>query len=1359
MASTAGVKHRSESCSFFNIVPPQDGGYSLLPMESLLRGVRNEHDVLSLEIFGRDGVVGYCARTNNGNGFSGMFHSHFPQAQLTRSDTVQGRSLNEGDWMYLDEDEFAFVQTLSLERESYLPLRIFDARSLGEGELDPLAGIVGILSNDSKTVGYGEGGDRIGLRVIIRPAPEEWGLGWQKHMQRRRDGEDRSGRGPGMPSDGGGPSIGMVLGLTGLVGVMAGNYMLWEEGNYAAMAALDAAAVVGGGLLLAVVKKFFGNGSKRRYMDELLVENKLKSLGFYCEVQLVRIYRRMEDEDVARSSLDELSNCLRSFDDPAGNCWSQGRVRQYSGQRVFQGAQQHPFHGGTQEWDFLDGSAAKDSVLSVSEVSSLWHLPLGSMDMASMERNSAGFLPAYLGDLRDAGEDFGPLIGVDGDGNGLRLPESAVRKHAIVIGKSGVGKSTLVKHVVAHKLKRKAEGKDDDAIVVVDPHADLVRDLLQMVPLSIANKVRLLDFGRDDRVPGLNLVDPHLFPDRDRCVDTIVTTLKGLWEAWGNRLEDLLKNSLLIVYEFNQHPDTDRSEMLTMLDILHLLEDGVVTGQGRDKKTEMSSRQREIMSRVRDPRLRQWFDAYLGWPPDQRAEAVGPVRSRIGAYASHKRASVVMGQRESTIVLSDVLSEGLVLLVSTSQGTVGKQPAALLGGTMVSLVESELREQEKLATRDRKRCLLICDEFQTITGADWESLFAEIRKYGCAMMLATQSMARLNSPDRRLKEGVLGNVGVIVAYQMSSDDARIISPEMDSTRVEERFLVNSYPHHCYIRINSDTKCYQAFSMKTLPPPEDAGGSEEAQAEVIRASVSYTVDLNEARERMNGEIATRLRDGVKLGSDMDNPAASVYDRAVSRGPRRRKGGSRDGDGDGDGNGDGGSGGGHGLPPEGGSPALSGNLHVNGHGNGNGHGDDGDLDDFLDDSTPAIVVVDGRGAPGGDSESSAESPALSGEDVPGAPESAEVVVEGSEPEGELVLAGAPVGGPVCVGPVCVGPAGDAVSAGVSALPSSPASALASAPSSSPVAAPAVAVSVNSNVSGSTWDSGLGKKRGAGRGSGRSSLSSEPGGSGGGNPGAGSGSSPGEEAVSVNGSGDVYSAGAETGVNGAGPHPEPAVSESADGEPGGSEFADGVPGDGEPGVAGATVADVPADGPDCSGPPAGSPVVSGALPGGGSAPPESAPSVSGRVEDNTPAAESAAAKPVRSEVPLGELADRILRGPLKGLSLEEVDKSKVSLGAMEFLAGLSENDPVFRALQDKRLGDLIGKTKRDVRREETETIREELRSEYEAMLAEAVRRAREEERVSVMSELAEEVLESPGGEVEGRDRSKLKRSFIQG
>ena len=919
----ASSRKNAPGTSVFKVVPPQDGGWSLMPMENLLRGLRGAQDTISLELFGVDGVISYGVRTTHPESLHGMFNAYFPLAQI--SSHTMGRIPGEideadvGDWLALDEGEYAVVQTLGLARDSYLPLRILEDRVIQQAEMDPLAGVIGVISSNT-THGGAESGDRLGIRLVIRPAPEDWNSPWQNIMQARRDGDDRTPRSSGSPSTSqSGPSMTSIAFIAGLLSVGFGNWFFWNAGNIPGMVLFNAASLLIGALGCWFSIKFRG-GRKRPYLDEALVEEKLKSLAFHSELQIVRIYQNEGDELLARNGLEQVVDCIRSFDDPAGNSWEPGRVFRYTGMSVArreykrsrlagnnrimgwladQDHDVHPFVGGSQMLGWLDSKRAEHTILSAREAATVWHPPLGMNEMASMERIASGALVPYLGDLSSGNEDSGPLVGMAGNRE-IRLPESSIEKHAVVLGRSGTGKSTLIKHIVAYKLRRKAQGKDAGAVVVIDPHADLVREILQLVPTEIAHKVRLLDFGRQDRVPGLNLVDPFLFPDRDRCVDTIISTVRHLWETWGGRLEDLLKNSLMIVYEFNSHPDTPRNEMLTMLDILLLLQDGVVSGRGREQTTEMSVFQRHCLSRVSDPRLKQWFQMYLGWPRDTRAEAVGPVFSRIGAYAAHRRASVIMGQRETTIMLSDVLSEGLVLLVSTAQGTVGKGPAALMGGTIVSLVESALRDQEALPPAQRAKCLLICDEFQTVTGADWEGLFAEIRKYGCSMMLATQSITRLDTNERRLKAGVLGNVGVIIGYQMAAEDARIISAEMDSDRVPENLLVNLYPHHCCVRINSNTTCYPAFSMKTLPPPDLTRGSQEAVDAVIEASMSYTTDWQEAWDSLSNEMQERLDGGgAKIGAGTipakngeappEGDAAggrSSYERAVGQGAADR-----------------------------------------------------------------------------------------------------------------------------------------------------------------------------------------------------------------------------------------------------------------------------------------------------------------------------------------------------------------------------------------------------------------------------------------------------------------------------------------
>ena len=853
----------NQKISVFRVVSPQDGGWSLTPMENLLRGLRSGAESVAMEIYGADGVVCYGLRTNNGQRMSGVLHAYFPQAKVDERVVDANEDSNTEDWLHLDEDERALVLPLSLEKPSYLPLMTYEDRTLLQSTMDPLAGVIGVLAASTRPGGE-TNGDRLGLRLIIKPAEEHWGRKWQSRMQQRRDGEDRSS--VGQAGSDSGPSLTMLATLGGVAFLGLANYWLWNQDRIGIMALLDvlsAASVVGGYKLL----KGFSSGHKRQYMDEILVEEKLKSLAFWTELQIVRIYRNMADEMVAQNSVELMVDQLRQFDHPAGNSLKPGRILKYNGVDILQGqVRRHPFVGGNQALDWVRPAVAKRTALSAREVASLWHPPLGTDEMASMERTASGVLIPYLEDLGKGGDDEGPLVGQSAlMGQDIRLPESAIRKHTLFVGRSGVGKSTMIKHILAYKLERKAKGLDDGAVVVIDPHADLVRDILKIVPPSIAHKVRLLDMGRLDRVPALNLMDPELFPDRDRCVDTIIQTLKHLWETWGNRLEDLLANSLKIIHEFNAHEATARSEMLTMLDILKLMDGGKEVSHGRSTKLEYDAFQRFVLSRVADPSLKAWFNNYLNWPNDLRAEAMGPVRSRMGAYSQNKRSKVILGQRESTIILKDVLREGQVLLVSTAQGSIGREPAALMGGTMVSLVESALRDQESLPERERAKCLLVCDEFQTVTGANWEGLLAEIRKYGCSLMLATQSLARLDTPERRLKAGILGNVGCIVGYQMSAEDARIVSAEMDSNRVLESYLVNLDPHCAYVRINSDTKCYPAFSLKTLPPPDVTRGSDECVEAVLLAMKDYTCDREEALARMEAEAALSLDDD-KIGPD-------------------------------------------------------------------------------------------------------------------------------------------------------------------------------------------------------------------------------------------------------------------------------------------------------------------------------------------------------------------------------------------------------------------------------------------------------------------------------------------------------------
>ena len=120
-----------------------------------------------------------------------------------------------------------------------------------------------------------------------------------------------------------------------------------------------------------------------------------------------------------------------------------------------------------------------------------------------------------------------------------------------------MGKSTLMHHLVTHKLREKAAGRDPDAIVVIDPHTDLAAGILEHVPASLIDRVRLIDLSDESRSPGINLLDTRVFSDRDRTADSVVRVAKGLWEQWGPRMQSILEQTVKTLHEANEQVEAE----------------------------------------------------------------------------------------------------------------------------------------------------------------------------------------------------------------------------------------------------------------------------------------------------------------------------------------------------------------------------------------------------------------------------------------------------------------------------------------------------------------------------------------------------------------------------------------------------------------------------------------------------------------------------------------------------------------------------------------------------------------------------------------------------------------------------------
>ena len=174
--------------------------------------------------------------------------------------------------------------------------------------------------------------------------------------------------------------------------------------------------------------------------------------------------------------------------------------------------------------------------------------------------------------------------------------------------------------------------------------------------------------------------------------------------------------------------------------------------------------------------------------------------------------------------------------------------AALVGASLLNLVDAVIREQGSLPFEQRRGALVVVDEMQSMPGVDYESMLSELGKFGASFILATQSLAKLDDLSRTMRDTLLANVGCLAVFQVAGNDARQLVWELGKERVTEDDITSLPVHQCYVRATVGTERMDAFSMKVKKPEEGDPGT----AERIRAdALSYLTAAKDMAERDAG----------------------------------------------------------------------------------------------------------------------------------------------------------------------------------------------------------------------------------------------------------------------------------------------------------------------------------------------------------------------------------------------------------------------------------------------------------------------------------------------------------------------------
>ncbi len=774
------------------VTPPRTGERTLLGVENMLGSIAVP-EPFSLELAADMDGVTLMARCLDDEVVRGQLSAHYPQARIQRVDPGD-------DPLRLGEGEQAWSMTLRADGPEYVPLRTFRDDDLLDPGSDPLIALMGALSAL-------EDDERVVARLLLRSLGPDWS---QPHLEKAHKRPGMEPREPAytyqtkpLQMDG------ITMAVLGIGALAALKGYLWVQDGEIWKAALlgtgTALGLLAGGWAWHRWKK-----ARKRVEDPLLIQEKVSRIAFDAELQVTAILPETTRPQRAAELLGPVAAAYRHFDNPAGARFKVGKVKPAVPNPDMMNSAGPGLFGGR-------------SVLGVREIACLWHPPGAGDETPLVERSGArALLPSAKG-VRG-----GALVGdtTAGKPRPIRFPDDLLRRHHLYVARTRMGKSTLMHHLVAHKMREKAEGRDNDAIVVIDPHTDLVAGLMEHVPESLMDRVRLIDLSDETRSPGINLLDTRIFADRDRTADSVVRVAKGLWEQWGPRMQSILEQTVKTLHEANEQVEAERQ--YTILDGLRLLSDAPF--------------RTSVLSKISDPYLLEWWARDFGsWHRQYKAEALAPVQTRLSYYASSKRARAILGQRRSTIDLRKTIHDGGVLLVSTSQGTVGRDVAALVGASLLNLVDAVIREQGSLPLHQRRGALVVVDEMQSMPGVDYESMLSELGKFGASFVLATQSLAKLDDLSRTMRDTILANVGCLAVFQVAGNDARTLVWELGKDRVSEDDIVSLPVHHCYVRATVGKERMPAFSMMVRKPEE---GDPDVAARIREAATAYTVSARQ-----------------------------------------------------------------------------------------------------------------------------------------------------------------------------------------------------------------------------------------------------------------------------------------------------------------------------------------------------------------------------------------------------------------------------------------------------------------------------------------------------------------------------------
>ncbi len=381
------------------------------------------------------------------------------------------------------------------------------------------------------------------------------------------------------------------------------------------------------------------------------------------------------------------------------------------------------------------------------------------------------------------------------DSRGKRIPFGIKQKdrdrHMYVIGKTGMGKSTMLENMAIQDL-RNGEG-----VVFIDPHGETANKLLDYIPEDrVKDVVYFAPFDMENPI-AFNVMEDVGYDKRHLVVSGLMATFKKIWEdAWSARMEYILTNTLLALLEY---PNA------TLLDVNRMYTDKAF--------------RTKVIENVKDPVVKDfWVKEFANYGDRYTQEATPAIQNKVGQFTGNPLIRNIIGQPKSSFDIRQMMDERKILIINLSKGLVGETNMRLLGSMLTTRIFLAAMSRANLHGPELAKVphfYFYVDEFQNFANQTFAEVLSESRKYKLNLVIAHQYIEQM---EEEVRDAVFGNVGTTVVFRVGPFDAEVLET-IFMPKFTKEDIASLDKRQIYLTLMVDGVGTAPFSAVTIPPIE------------------------------------------------------------------------------------------------------------------------------------------------------------------------------------------------------------------------------------------------------------------------------------------------------------------------------------------------------------------------------------------------------------------------------------------------------------------------------------------------------------------------------------------------------------